>query len=156
MTNAVTLATLGNGPAFNAYLSNNQSVNQNTNTKVLFDTERFDTNNNFDTSTSRFTPTVAGYYQVNLNIFHDYTGSYAAGSIKANIYKNGSNYIFAQLSNATSGYAYGCYSLTALIYMNGSTDYLEAYGTNPNPTGSAVFDGGATVTNFSACLVRGA
>jgi len=143
-----------NGPAFSAYLASAQSVNQNTFTKCLFDTELFDTNNNF--ASSRFTPTVAGYYQVNLNISSDYNTSNSAGGIITAIYKNGSVYLQAQVGIGTAGYAYGGYTASAVIYMNGSTDYLEGYGRNPNPTGSGVFSGGSTNSTFSACLVRSA
>jgi len=142
----------GTGPAFSAYLASAQSVNQNTFTKCLFDTELFDTNNNF--ASSRFTPTVAGYYQVNLNISSDYNTSNSAGGIITAIYKNGSVYLQAQVGIGTAGYAYGGYTASAVIYMNGSTDYLEGYGRNPNPTGSGVFNGGSTNSTFSAALIR--
>jgi hypothetical protein len=51
------------GPAFSAYLNSAQSLSSQTHTKVTLDVENFDTNSNF--ASSRFTPTVAGYYQVN-------------------------------------------------------------------------------------------
>ena len=96
MTNAVNLSALGAntnssgvlqpsgggtglaaaGPAFSAYLSANQSVSANVFTKITFDTEDFDTNSNF--SSSRFTPTVAGYYQLNA-VLTTTSGSPAAG-----------------------------------------------------------------------------
>jgi hypothetical protein len=56
----------GNMPAFSAYQSSGQTLSSATATKLNFQTEEFDTNNNFDSTTNmRFTPTVAGYYQVN-------------------------------------------------------------------------------------------
>jgi hypothetical protein len=63
----LTTATAGvpiNGPAFNAYYAGaSQAIATGTFTKALFDTEFFDTNSCF--ASSRFTPTVAGYYQIN-------------------------------------------------------------------------------------------
>ena len=57
---------VGTGPAFSAERSSSQTFTQNTFTKVLCQTENFDTNSNYDNSTNyRFTPTVAGYYQFN-------------------------------------------------------------------------------------------
>jgi hypothetical protein len=56
----------GTGPAVSAYESGNQSISSNVWTKVTLGTEEFDTNNNF--ASSRFTPTVAGYYQINGSI----------------------------------------------------------------------------------------
>jgi hypothetical protein len=50
----------GNGPAFSAYQSSSQSISATTATKITLDAEIFDTNSNF--ASSRFTPTVAGYY----------------------------------------------------------------------------------------------
>jgi hypothetical protein len=60
MTAAVTLAAMGNGPAFNAIRVGNQTVSASTYTKVTYTAENFDTNNCFASST--FTPNVAGYY----------------------------------------------------------------------------------------------
>jgi len=57
----------GNGPIFSAYSSAGQTVSNNTITKILFDTENFDSNSNF--ASSRFTPTVAGYYVFTNSLF---------------------------------------------------------------------------------------
>ena len=52
-------------PAFEANLSANQSIADNTTVKVEFDREVFDTDNCYDNSTNyRFTPTKAGKYFV--------------------------------------------------------------------------------------------
>jgi len=60
----------GTGPAFSAYQSSGQTISStSTWTKINFQTEEFDTNNNFDSTTNyRFTPQIAGYYQVNATI----------------------------------------------------------------------------------------
>ena len=52
LTNATTQAGMppnivGNGPTFSAYPSSTQSITSGTWTKVLFQTEEWDTNNNF-------------------------------------------------------------------------------------------------------------
>lgn len=117
----------GNGPAFSATLSSNQTVSSGVWTKVQFNTEQFDTNTNYDSSTNyRFTPTVAGYYQINLTITGGTTAAYQ--SIQVAIYKNGSQYSSSQ--NYLSGNYYwgGSASTSAVIYFNGSTDYVESYG----------------------------
>ena len=50
-------------PAFEAYQSANTDISDATNTKVLCNTEVFDTDNCYDNSTNyRFTPNVAGKY----------------------------------------------------------------------------------------------
>jgi hypothetical protein len=64
LTTANTFAA-GTGPAFSVYSTANQVTATVTYTKIQLNTENFDTNNNFDSTTNyRFTPTVAGYYQI--------------------------------------------------------------------------------------------
>jgi hypothetical protein len=136
------------GAAFSAYLGSNQSTTSSTWVKVVIDTEEFDTNSNFNTSNYRFTPTVAGYYQINGN--SETTGS--VGQV-VSIYKNGSE--FKRGANITAGnYTTGSV-VSALIYMNGSTDYLEMYALT---TSNATLAGsGASYRNyFQGCLVRAA
>ena len=139
----------GNMPAFSVTLSANQTVSASAFTKVAFNTETFDTNNNFDSTTNyRFTPTVAGYYQLNFALCFP-TG---ANVCIASIYKNGSEYLRGARVDST---ATGLNSMvSAVIYFNGSTDYAEAYGF----TSGTTFAGGATgaVCNFSGSMVRSA
>ena len=142
-----------NGPAFRAYLSANQTVTNATNTKVTLNTEVFDTANCFNTTTNRFTPNVAGYYQFNVTL-----GASAATTLEYNyiqIYKNG---VFDSISiyGPYSGVAnYG--ALSTLIYMNGTTDYVELY-VQLSGTGTLQVVGNATAisTYMSGCLVRAA
>jgi len=140
----------GTGPAFRAGLSNTQSISSTTATKIQFNSETFDTNNNYDNTTNyRFTPTVAGYYQINAMAQLIAT----AGTVfLITIYKNGVSY---QRCGAFYGSAseFGS-SGSALVSCNGSTDYIEVYafiiGTSPS-----IF-GDITISTFSGCLVRGA
>ena len=75
-------------PAFSAYMSTaSQSVSSATTTKVALDAETFDTNNCYDTTNYRFTPNVAGYYQVNGTVRCDGTSKTLC---QASIWKNGS------------------------------------------------------------------
>ena len=135
-------------PAFSAYRNASQSVSNSTYTKVAIDTEEFDTNNNFDSTTNyRFTPTVAGYYQINAGI--TYSGSVTYAEIR--IYKNGSIYKgnYSQLS--AGNYAQNTCSI---VYCNGSTDYIELYGYMVATT--PTFGGGAGSTWFNGAMVRSA
>ena len=52
------------GPAFKVYKSADQGITASTFTKVTFNTEEFDTAGNF--ASNAFTPTKAGYYQLNV------------------------------------------------------------------------------------------
>ena len=70
-TGTVTGAGESNVPAFYAYLSSSQDVNDSTNTKIQFDTELFDTDNTYDNSTNyRFTPGVAGKYVITIQMLN--------------------------------------------------------------------------------------
>lgn len=135
----------GTGPSFYVTPSASQTIASSTYVKVQFNTESFDTNNNYDTANYRFTPTVAGYYQINASV--QYGGSSTtSGFIHVTIYKNGSAVGGGNLITALQ-YAIPAYS--TLVYMNGSTDYLEVYtqhsqGSNQSVTGSS----------FSGFLVR--
>jgi hypothetical protein len=112
-------------PCFSAYQASPQTgISAATLTKVTFDTEEFDTNNNF--ASSRFTPTVAGYYQISGGV---QTGGSPEVMI-VEIWKNGSvNKRFGNSNSATVSQISG----SVLIYLNGTTDYVELYvylGTN--------------------------
>jgi len=141
---------MANGPAFSVYLSANQSVSNTTATKIALNTEEFDTASCFDSTTNyRFTPTVAGYYQFNGLCVNSGT------SITNNwfrLYKNGTAYSSGLGGGVTSGYL----TLNDLVYLNGSTDYVEFYGlitaTSPVFVGSTV----PTLTKVSGALVRSA
>jgi hypothetical protein len=117
-----------NTPAFEAYLSADQSISHATITKVQFNTERFDTNTNYDNSTNyRFTPTVAGKYFVYSNVNLG-TGDYNLYSVRLYIYKNGSAYMFTGSVFNTSTALERATSISNTIDMNGTSDYLEIFG----------------------------
>ena len=145
---AGTVMVSGNQPAFSAYLSSGQSLTTSTNTKILFDVENFDTNNNF--ASSRFTPTVAGYYQISLNV-QGSSSSYSSVQI-FHIFKNGQSYVRSDWRYSSAIIDTGGGNMSALIYMNGSTDYVEGYA-YITASASPVVSGGVT-TQFSGCLVR--
>jgi len=136
------------GPAFSAYQSSSQSVTTATYTKVQLQTELFDTNSCFDSTTNyRFTPTVAGYYQFNWRVGCN-NGS---GEVLTAIYKNGSTANFG-LDIAAATYGTGG---ATILYTNGSTDYFELYfyqasGSSKNTTALA------TETWFNGAMVRAA
>lgn len=157
--NGVTIATInssglsmnsgtmaGNGPAFSAYQSSAQTLSSSTNTKIQYQTERFDTNSNYDNTTNyRFTPTVAGYYQVNasLGVGASPTGVYTQ------IFKNGSLYE----GSYDAGHTTLTSTVSSLVYLNGSTDYIEIYGNFGTGQVTAAL---SSQTWFNAVLVRAA
>lgn len=146
---------VGVGPAFSAYASASQTVTATISTKVAINTENFDTNSNFDTTNYRFTPTVEGYYQVNGIVAAQ--GATTITTVLALLYKNGSAYRRHGLSSSFTTGTPNQMSFSEVVYMNGSTDYLELYG-QVNGTGTLQFIQTSAVTTsaFSACLLRGA
>jgi len=144
-TNTATLNI--NGPAFSAYQSTLQSVATATFTKIQCQTEEFDTNSNYDNATNyRFTPTVAGYYQV--SCFVSFAGS---NSIIPSIYKNGTEYKRGPQGASTMNQT----GFSALVFLNGSTDYVELYGFQASG-GTINTVANAISTYFQASMVRGA
>jgi hypothetical protein len=149
-----TTSTLGfDGPAFSAYANANQSITSGVATKITLNAENFDTASAFDSTTNyRFTPTVAGYYQINCTFRCSGT---SLTSAFANLYKNGS--IYVRICEATTQQITILGSI--VVYLDGSTDYLEVYGV-VNAT-SPSFDTAGVATGLygcrmSGCLVRSA
>ena len=134
---------VGNGPAFGVYNSGGQALSSGVSTKLTFDTEEFDTNNNF--ASSRFTPTVAGYYQLNARA----RVSTSTTNQNIYIYKNGSLFKDGVASDV---YAVAM-QVNCLVYANGTTDYFEAYCLFNNSQNTT---GGQQGTWFNGFLARAA
>lgn len=131
-----------------AKASANQTVTTAVMTKVVLPTEDFDTNSNFDNVTNnRFTPTVAGYYFVTGKV----RGSSASAftSLVAAIYKNGAEYCREQI---TGTFTAGPESITVscIVSMNGSTDYLELWGSVTGTTPVFNFTSATASSRLSA------
>jgi hypothetical protein len=140
----------GTGPAFSAYCSTAQVIPNATGTKIAINTEIFDTNSNFDNVTNyRFTPTVAGYYQVCGGVYY----SFSSGASQAWIYKNGV-LIFASVApSSVNGFLA---PVSGLVYMNGSTDYLELYTYQNSGGNQSLIAGRQDLTYFFGSMVRAA
>jgi hypothetical protein len=142
-----------NGPAFSAYQSvgTSQSIPNATFTKVVFQSEQFDTNSNYDSTTNyRFTPTVAGYYQVSAQV--NFSSMAATGTVFVDIQKNSNTEKRGQRITPTANNI--ALIVTALVYMNGSTDYLEIYTYQGSGTSQTLESFGSYQNYFQAALVR--
>jgi hypothetical protein len=146
-----TVMVSGNMPAFGVYCSATTALANNVDTKIAFDTKEFDTNTNFSTTNYRFTPTVAGYYQINANLLMNYSSG-IGGVI---LYKNGSRFKYGvQSLNNTS---YIGFNVSCIVYANGSTDYFEIYGLqNSGSTQNLPLIGSGVYNWFNGSMVRGA
>ena len=138
-------------PAFEAYAAAQQTaIADNTWTKVIFDTELFDTNSMYDATTNyRFTPTVSGKYFVYLGFPLQSTTVNSGTVFNISIYKNGSLYKY--IANAYNTAESQIYEYVgAVINFNGSTDYVEAFGRVNVSSGTAAFDARITQGIFGA------
>jgi hypothetical protein len=141
----------GTGPAFSVSVTGTTTITSGVFTKMVFNSENWDTASCFDSTTNyRFTPTVAGYYLI--------TGSLDAGtSTNANraipaIYKNGSSYRLGINIGTANGSSFGS-SVSAQVYLNGSTDYVELFAYVLATTAQYT---ASTGTWFDGVLVRAA
>ena len=142
----ITVASTAN-PTFSAYVASNQSITASTFVKVPFNTEEWDTNNNYDSTTNyRFTPTVAGYYLINSAVSTIGSSTRAFASV----FKNGAE---AKRGNDCAASVTGVV-LNALVSANGSTDYFEIHVWT-NGTGTNL-GGTAPLSYFQASMVRSA
>ena len=137
-------------PAFMAYLSSDQTITDNTLTKVSIDTEEFDEGGNYDHSTNyRFTPTTAGKYFFYASICLRSGTNATLKSGRTVFYKNGSA-LYGGVDELTTNYGVAQQlTLTASFEMNGSSDYVELYGLVDNVGGSSVFESDYSSTNRS-------
>lgn len=140
------------GPAFRVNRSlGTQAVNTSSATKVTYDTEVYDTNNNFVIGTgateSRFTPTVAGYYQINAALA--YNGNATAGSVQ--IYKNGAVHSVGAVIGGTDGTQNA--AVSDIVLCNGTTDFIEIYTYHSSSIAKNI-SSSAHQVYFSGCFIR--
>jgi hypothetical protein len=140
----------GYGPAFSAYISATQTLTINTNTKLQVDTKEFDTNSGYNTSLYRYTPGVAGIYQVNGTF-------YGIGTSTTNaycwIYKNGSPYQIGSFAAANANI--NEQSQVSILMQLNATDYIELWGAVNCASGASAPGLTSGVgSRFSAALIR--
>ena len=120
-----------NTPAFFAYKTSAQTVTNDADTLISFQTEVFDTANCYDnSSTYRFTPTTAGKYFVFTSLSSNGNGANSVRDFAIRLNFNGSylNYttIFSNYPNQTGKEHSGFFS--TIQTFNGTSDYIAIYG----------------------------
>jgi hypothetical protein len=133
-----------------AYLTGNTTITTGTDTEIVFNNDStsglgWDTNGEFNTANGRFTPTKAGYYQVNVMMQHSGPGDGKYAAIF--IYRNGiggNRFAVAadQSGSVSSDVSLSC---SGLIYCNGTSDYISAFA-NHNKGSDATIYGGSEST----------
>jgi len=144
----------GKTGAFFAYRNAALTLVNGANTTLDCDTEVFDSEGWFNTTTHRYTPLIEGYYYIVACV--GIVSLNNAKRLVAVIEKNGVQYATPYgISTGVSTYHYA--AAPALVYMNGSTDYLEPTGYHNNGSDrSAVVGTSPYVTYMFGWLARAA
>jgi hypothetical protein len=135
-----------NGPIFSANSSNQTlPANINTNTVIIQPNIEFNVGSCYNSSTGRFTPNVAGYYEIKAKIYFNNQSNNAIVSI----FKNGAAYKILQQCNGTGGFLGAGGS--CIVYCNGTTDYLTMCGSS---NGISILSGQSAHDNFEGYYLR--
>jgi hypothetical protein len=136
-------------PIFAATNATSQSVTTATATKVTLGAEIYDSNSNF--ASSRFTPTVAGYYQINGTLRGNATNLV---NCTVMLYVNGAEYRRGGTLNVAAASAAETVTVSEVIYFNGTTDYVELWGIVAGTTPTFAFVDVAQACAFSGHFIR--
>ena len=123
MTRANFVSGVGgdNTPGFYAYASSGTACSAGADTKIIFQTEIYDTDSKYDVSNGRFTPTVAGKYFVAAQIM--LVSAQDGANYQCILKKNGSVYAKSQ------DYMYGgdySTNLSSVVDLD-TDDYIEIF-----------------------------
>ena len=138
--------TLGNTPAFEAFLSATTSnISNDTDTLITFDTEVFDSDSKYDTSNGRFTPGTAGKYLLygSVQILGTSTADSNENIVK--LYKNGSQHM---VTYWITSIPQGVISWTTTVDFN-TTDYMQVYAKINNSSGDRKIVGAAANQKYT-------
>jgi len=109
--------------SFRATGTSSQLFADNTFQKQTMSTEHFDIHGVYDAGTNyRHQPNVAGVYRYRTGVAASVAGSHY---LIAALFKNGSEHTRQQI---TTSAGFQIVQHTDLVYMNGTTDYMESYG----------------------------
>ncbi len=141
-----------NTPAVMAYSNSNQTVSDNTLTKVEFDAEEYDTDSAFDTSTYRFTVPSgkAGKYFIHASIY--LYGNNNDEKLKGfDIYKNGASVRRTEnFSQFSTGNGSGGNSTNTAVLDLAESDYIEIYGKVDVNSGTAnIYGASGTASRYT-------
>ena len=123
MTKANFVSGIGgaNTPLFKAYIASpDQTIPNNSWTKVRFDTESFDPSGVYNTSNYRFTPAVAGYYSINAQVTSANVADWNTFALR--IYKNGSTIADMQVRHTHADSI-----AISTMDLSDDNDYYEIY-----------------------------
>jgi len=144
---------VSNTPAFQATLSGNQSIADNTTAKITFDTETFDSDGTF--ASNKFTASIAGKYLIVVKLtYYDASGNLNDTSMS--LYKNGSEFETSIKKRGTEDVERDIIAVSTILNL-AVNDYIEVYAFgNTSDSGDYTILAGTNQSHFSAYRVIGA
>lgn len=151
--NAAVAAAINSAPVFRMVLSADHALTDGTATKVLLNSVAFDTAAGWVSGSNRYLPNKAGYYQVNFK-----TTTNSASSNQSNgysmLYKNGAEYSRGNQFVMTSTMSYWGSNGSCVVYLNGTTDYIELYAMSDVTSGATTATASATLTYLDGFFIH--
>ena len=124
--NGTEAGAIFNRPAFLVYRNAQQLLDNDTLTIIEFDKETIDTDNCYDLTTHKFTPTSAGTYWVSCNTCVSTTTTPRLEDATTSIFKNTTIIATAEIDPSNSDdMAAASNQLSIIVEMNGTTDFLQ-------------------------------
>lgn len=131
---------------FSASLSSDQVITSSAAFKITFNTELADSNNWYDNATNyRFTPLVAGKYQVSCQM---QVNSSPISQFAFDIYKNGATYARTVTVISSAAVTNLTIPLSIIVDFNGTTDYAECFALMAGTSTISVAGGSAPIRSF--------
>ena len=103
-----------------------QDISATTTTLLEWESVELDTGSYWDSSNNRYTPQVAGWYEVGFTLRLKYDAP-PVGLIRLFLYKNGAAYQEVLYQLSTDYFTNGSRTFgKVMVQLNGSTDYIDA------------------------------
>ena len=145
------------GTVFQAYLTGSTGIGATGSFFIVpFTYVQYDTLGGFSTPPSKYTPTIAGYYEVKGTVAYGFPGGSQAGTpAYCYVYKNGvvaaqGTFLAAAAEGPNASHA------ACIVFLNGTTDYVDIRGLVDNNLSPLISGGqppGAVI--FTATLIPG-
>ncbi len=120
-------------------LSDNQIINQDSDTVLQFKNNQsysIDTQNWWNNDNYKYQPTIAGYYNISLSVWFN-PGTSATNQTNIQIRKGGNTFAIAQCPIETGTVGFTLFT-SCIIYLNGTTDYVQFTAYSANPTSHTI------------------
>jgi len=121
------VTAVDNTPMFRVFRSSDQSISNSTYTKLQYDSESYDTDAAFDSSTNyRFTAPSAGKYFFHAQL--QYTATSDGGQLRGQFYVNGSAFHSQLRIQHTSPNGSDSFAVMSDVINLSANDYVEVFG----------------------------